>query len=413
MATADEILAAELDTTDVWFEVDLTSRRIIVPNTVTNLGVKSDADVVHVRFRLPRYYNGIDFSTCKIGIDYTNAKNEEDRYEPENVQIDNENTVTFTWVVGRHAALYNGAVNFGLCIKKLNPDDPDNPLNEFHTTKASLPILDGMETCEESIIAHTDLLEQWRKQLFGENGQAGSNGLSAYEIAQKNGFEGTETEWLESLKGEPGSIGPIGSTGEDGLSAYEISQKNGFEGTETEWLESLKGEPGVAGPVGEKGEKGDPGERGEPGATGPQGEKGDKGDTGPQGEKGEKGEKGDIGPQGPAYTITDNEKNEIANKIKTSLEAVHGDLEDLQTTDKTSLVAAINEVASDTVNRSTIASISIAEASDGTVTMVNTLEDGETETIVISADADGNPAGMTYNGIVIPLTFTKETGVSE
>lgn len=32
-------------------------------------------------------------------------------------------------------------------------------------------------------------------------------GLSAYEIAVKNGFEGTEEEWLASLKGEPGKDG--------------------------------------------------------------------------------------------------------------------------------------------------------------------------------------------------------------
>ena len=32
-------------------------------------------------------------------------------------------------------------------------------------------------------------------------------GLSAYEIAVKNGFEGSEKEWLASLKGEPGAAG--------------------------------------------------------------------------------------------------------------------------------------------------------------------------------------------------------------
>ena len=32
-------------------------------------------------------------------------------------------------------------------------------------------------------------------------------GLSAYEIAVEHGFEGTETEWLESLKGAPGAPG--------------------------------------------------------------------------------------------------------------------------------------------------------------------------------------------------------------
>ncbi len=36
-----------------------------------------------------------------------------------------------------------------------------------------------------------------------QNGIAcGEQGLSAYEVAVKNGFEGTEQEWLESLTGK-------------------------------------------------------------------------------------------------------------------------------------------------------------------------------------------------------------------
>lgn len=54
------------------------------------------------------------------------------------------------------------------------------------------------------------------------------SGESAYEIAVRNGFTGTEQEWLESLK-------------EKGKSAYEIAVENGFKGTEQEWLESLRG----------------------------------------------------------------------------------------------------------------------------------------------------------------------------
>lgn len=57
----------------------------------------------------------------------------------------------------------------------------------------------------------------------------GAIGLSAYEIAKNEGYEGTELEWLESL------------IGENGLSAYELAVNNGFEGTQSEWLESLKG----------------------------------------------------------------------------------------------------------------------------------------------------------------------------
>ena len=50
-----------------------------------------------------------------------------------------------------------------------------------------------------------------------------------------------------------------GGTGEDGKSAYEIAVDNGFEGTEQEWLESLKGEPGEPGEQGERGPQGQAG----------------------------------------------------------------------------------------------------------------------------------------------------------
>lgn len=49
-----------------------------------------------------------------------------------------------------------------------------------------------------------------------DNGELGSGtgtaGKSAYEIAVDNGFVGTETEWLESLKGEQGDKGNNGTT---------------------------------------------------------------------------------------------------------------------------------------------------------------------------------------------------------
>lgn len=49
----------------------------------------------------------------------------------------------------------------------------------------------------------------------GGSGTPGQDGKSAYEIAVENGFEGTEEEWLASLKG---SDGQNGQDGEDGFS---------------------------------------------------------------------------------------------------------------------------------------------------------------------------------------------------
>ncbi len=68
------------------------------------------------------------------------------------------------------------------------------------------------------------------------SGGGGSDGLSAYEIAVQNGFEGTEQDWLISLRGADGLDG---TDGINGKSAYDIAVDNGFVGTEQEWLESL------------------------------------------------------------------------------------------------------------------------------------------------------------------------------
>ena len=51
--------------------------------------------------------------------------------------------------------------------------------------------------------------------------------------------------------------GPAGPAGADGKSAYEVAQSNGFTGSETEWLASLKGETGAQGPQGEPGQEGE------------------------------------------------------------------------------------------------------------------------------------------------------------
>lgn len=56
--------------------------------------------------------------------------------------------------------------------------------------------------------------------------------------------------------------------GDPGDSAYDVAVANGFEGTEQEWLDSLKGEPGTDGYTPQKGVDyfdGEPGEKGEKG----------------------------------------------------------------------------------------------------------------------------------------------------
>ena len=60
---------------------------------------------------------------------------------------------------------------------------------------------------------YTQLLQKIAEIQAGVNGK---DGLSAYEIAKENGFAGTVSEWLESLKGTDGCDGIDGKNGVDG-----------------------------------------------------------------------------------------------------------------------------------------------------------------------------------------------------
>lgn len=94
--------------------------------------------------------------------------------------------------------------------------------------------------------------------IQGEKGERGEQGVQGIQgIQGEKGEQGVKGDKGE--RGEKGEKGDKGDKGNDGLSAYEIAVKNGFEGDEEEWLKSLKGDKGKKGDKGEKGEKGDNG----------------------------------------------------------------------------------------------------------------------------------------------------------
>ena len=145
----------------------------------------------------------------------------------------------------------------------------------------------------------------------GANGEKGTDGKSAYQIAVEQGYQGSESDWLSSLKGdkgEKGNTGAKGNPGQDGAegkSAYAIAVEHGYEDSEEKWLLSLKGEKGD---TGERGEKGDTGDRGLQGVPG---EKGEKGDAGVAGKDGTDGFSpiANVVKNGSVITITITDKN--------------------------------------------------------------------------------------------------------
>lgn len=63
-------------------------------------------------------------------------------------------------------------------------------------------------------------IEETQDTIRGKIDNFFLNGLSAYELAVKNGYQGTVSEWLSSLKGEKGEKGEKGDSSEIDLSKF-------------------------------------------------------------------------------------------------------------------------------------------------------------------------------------------------
>lgn len=213
---------------DVQFVVDPVAR------TVTNLSKKTvlmqfDHNSERFSFDLDRYVEGHDMTLCnRIEIHYINIKSSSKEknlgvYEVEDLQVnpEDENKVTFSWLVSQNATQYAGTLNFLIlfaCVEE------GVSLYRWSTgINTSITISTGLDCTDVIEETYPDILAQWKYELFSKN--------LAYEAAVENGFEGTITDWLASLKGDKGDdgfgihVGPV----EPELSPYVWFNTSAYE----------------------------------------------------------------------------------------------------------------------------------------------------------------------------------------
>lgn len=159
MTTEEALMVAQVNDTGIndVVVIDNDLRTIIIPASITLLGVESDENVQTLHFQMPKTYKGLDLSEFDIRINYMNANNVGDTYAVDDSEISGENIV-FTWTVGRVACMYKGNTKFIVCLKK--KDASGNVLKEFNTSLASLPVLEGLETTESVVAENPDIIEQ-------------------------------------------------------------------------------------------------------------------------------------------------------------------------------------------------------------------------------------------------------------
>lgn len=210
MATAEQLLA-EVTEVDKKLYIDFDTRQILIPDSIHQLGVESDDDVKKLTFSVPKTYYDCDLSTFRIFINYMNARKEGDLFAVKEEDVrEVDGNLEFDWIVGRHAVAYKGTAIFNVCMKKgsMRPDPEDETQEifivdqEFNTTVAKLPVLEGLETSEEVVQEYADILMQWEEQLFGIENSAISNiTQKGSEVIESINAAGEEQKAAIALKG--------------------------------------------------------------------------------------------------------------------------------------------------------------------------------------------------------------------
>lgn len=184
MSLANNLLSTlSVDEDDKTLVIDHYTRSIVIPKSITNLGVESDDDVLRLNFRMPRYLGSVDLSKFSIRINYINAEGEDDLYKVTDAKTIGDN-ITFSWLVGPIATAYKGTTRFNVCMVVTNSESVIQ--QEYNTAIASLPVLEGLEVDARVVSQYTDILEQWETRLFGISGTEEAKLVAVSEQEQEN-----------------------------------------------------------------------------------------------------------------------------------------------------------------------------------------------------------------------------------
>ena len=221
-----------------------------------DIKIKTNFSAIDYDYKLVIYYDGKVHGTIEVGDGIT--------VSDDNIFINSEKLKT---VIG-----YLNACNYEL-FRIVSG-------KEIIILTGGISVLENSKNCTDcgnsaNLVFKEENINLSISEVYLNGGSgSGQRGLSAYEVAVKNGFAGTETEWLLSLKGakgekgeagkpftfqdlteaqvlllkgadgadgvdgEDGADGVDGKDGADGLSAYELWLQNGNNGTFNEFLAS-------------------------------------------------------------------------------------------------------------------------------------------------------------------------------
>lgn len=167
--------------TDVHYKIDAVSRVIVNVDETKRMLVQNDHNSERLTFEVPRYVDGHDLADCNVvQIHYVNSDMFEKNksvgvYEVDDVGIkgtegENANIVILTWLVSGNATRFVGNLDFVIRFSCVTENAVDYAWNT--AVFKGISIIAGIYNSDVVVEEYADVLEQWRQELFGPEGDS-------------------------------------------------------------------------------------------------------------------------------------------------------------------------------------------------------------------------------------------------
>ena len=162
---------------DTHFKIDPVTRKI-KNETGKVILMQNDHNSERFTFEIPRYIEGHDMSVCnKVEVHFINLKADNtekcaDVYPVEDLQVspDSADVVICSWLISQNATKYAGSLNFVIRFACLTGNVID--YQWYTDIHKGITVSESISNTRSVVTAYSDVLEQWRQELFVGSGSA-------------------------------------------------------------------------------------------------------------------------------------------------------------------------------------------------------------------------------------------------
>ena len=158
---------------DTHFKIDPYTRQIENTNYRKTVLMRGDHKSERFTFEVPRYVDGHDMSLCNrvyvhfdnVGISIENAHHDVAEMKDLRINPDDPETVISSWLIRREATQFVGILSFSVQYQCVEGEEITYEWNT--DSYDDIEIRQSKNNTEAAVINYTNVLEQWRSQIFG------------------------------------------------------------------------------------------------------------------------------------------------------------------------------------------------------------------------------------------------------